>query len=241
MKFKQVIKSILPDSFVYWYLSISRKSYSQAGQDFWVYGEVFNKKQNGFFVEIGSADGITYNNTYLLESKFKWKGICVEANPVLYKSLIKLRQAECVNACIDEKEGMVLFKNCGLDSGIVFDESLKDRSGLQNDDFMELKSQTLETVFRKYKLPSIIDYMSMDIEGAEWIALKNFPFSEYRFNCITLERPNDDLRTLLHKEGYVIIKEIPGLDVFFIHKTFIHDYQINLMNYWEINKTKKSL
>ena len=37
-----------------------RRSLSQAGQDFWVIGEAFNGKRNGYFVELGSADGITF-------------------------------------------------------------------------------------------------------------------------------------------------------------------------------------
>ena len=41
---------------------------SQAGQDFWIYGEAFNEKKFGYFLDIGAHDGFTGNNTYLLES-----------------------------------------------------------------------------------------------------------------------------------------------------------------------------
>ncbi len=240
MKIRQIIKSILPKKFVYKYLTLCRKSYGQAGQDFWVYGEVFDKKKNGFFVEIGSNDGITYNNTFLLETKFKWSGLCVEANPIVFENLIKNRKVECINACVSDSNGLAFFYNDGLDSGIIFEsEQISLASADNSENIFELNTYTLDSIFKKHKVPSIIDYMSMDIEGAEWLALKNFPFNDYQFRCITIERPNVELRTLLEVEGYVVIKEIPGLDVFFIHKSFINTYQMNLMNFWEVSKSKK--
>lgn len=49
----------------------------QAEQDKFVLNILKNKK-NGYFLEIGSNDPITINNTYILESKYDWKGIMVE-------------------------------------------------------------------------------------------------------------------------------------------------------------------
>jgi hypothetical protein len=49
----------------------------QAEQDKFVLN-VLKGKKNGYFLEIGSNDPIKYNNSYLLESKYDWKGIMVE-------------------------------------------------------------------------------------------------------------------------------------------------------------------
>lgn len=49
----------------------------QAEQDKFVL-KMLNYKQNGFFVELGSQNPITNNNTYILENKYNWKGIMVE-------------------------------------------------------------------------------------------------------------------------------------------------------------------
>ena len=51
----------------------------QAEQDKFVL-HVLQHKQNGYFLEIGSNNPITINNTYLLENKYNWKGIMVEYN-----------------------------------------------------------------------------------------------------------------------------------------------------------------
>ena len=49
----------------------------QAEQDKFVLNVLKNKK-NGYFLEIGSNHPININNSYLLETKYDWKGIMVE-------------------------------------------------------------------------------------------------------------------------------------------------------------------
>ena len=63
------------------------RSLSQARQDLWLMEEVFPGKRNGFFIEIGSADGIALSNTCLLERRLAWRGVCVEANPLLFQGV----------------------------------------------------------------------------------------------------------------------------------------------------------
>ena len=62
-KFEQIQKNI--------------NTYSQAYQDLFAIKTLQNK-QNGYFLEIGSNHPINGNNTYLLESQYKWKGLMVE-------------------------------------------------------------------------------------------------------------------------------------------------------------------
>lgn len=227
MKINHFIKSFLSDSILYWYYSIARKTYSQIGQDRWVYGDVFNQQKYGYFVEIGSADGITLNNTFLLESKFKWEGICIEANPHYFSHLIKIRQVNCVNACIGESDGIALFESNGLESGIKFNPTVDEMQNNTNPNIFMLNTYTLESIFEQHHVPSIIDYLSIDIEGSEWLALKNFPFEKYKFNSITIERPNDQLRKLFKDKGYVIIEDFEDLDVYYVHQDFLEQYHRN--------------
>ena len=49
----------------------------QSQQDRFVLN-VLNYKKNGYFLEIGSNHPIIINNSYLLETKYNWKGIMVE-------------------------------------------------------------------------------------------------------------------------------------------------------------------
>ena len=49
----------------------------QAEQDKFVLN-VLKEKRNGYFLEIGSNHPININNSYLLETKYEWKGIMIE-------------------------------------------------------------------------------------------------------------------------------------------------------------------
>jgi hypothetical protein len=60
-------------------MSMDNNSFSQASQDLFVIN-VLNHKKNGYFLEIGSWDGICGNNTYKLEKEYNFKGLLVEYN-----------------------------------------------------------------------------------------------------------------------------------------------------------------
>jgi hypothetical protein len=65
-------------------------SNSQACQDLFVLF-ILNNKKNGYFLEIGSHDPVSNNNTYLFETQYDWKGIMVEYNPVYKPMYIEKR------------------------------------------------------------------------------------------------------------------------------------------------------
>jgi hypothetical protein len=87
--------------------------FSQAGQDKWVV-EFFKFKENGFFLDIGAYDGIEYSNSYYLEKNLNWNGICIEANPTIYKKLISNRNCECLNVAVTDYSGKANFISDGL-------------------------------------------------------------------------------------------------------------------------------
>jgi FkbM family methyltransferase len=205
---------------------------SQAGQDFFVYGEVFNEMKNGYFLDLGALDGMRMSNTYLLERRYQWSGICVEANPDYFKELTKNRRVKCVNICLSSDETTVDFAKRGVLSGMVSTTDNFEEG--ESYEVIKMKSMTLDTLLRTENAPKEIDYLSIDIEGAEEKVLGNFNFDKYRFKCITIERPTDFLRKRLKDYAYVQIKEIPGLDCFFIHESFIPQYYTNLFDfYWK--------
>lgn len=208
--------------------SYAKKPYlSQIGQDFWVICEVFNQKKNGYFVEIGSVDGTSYSNTFILEKRYDWTGLCIEANPIFYEELNAVRSSICIEKCISSKEEELLFLQdsvCGhvLNSG-------EDKSGAG---VIRVPAVPLEKVLRENHAPKEIDYLSIDVEGHEDAVLLEFPFEKYRFNSITIERPSDSLRECLNANGYQIIREVADLDVFYIHQDFLETYYQNVFAYW---------
>ena len=65
-------------------------SESQIFQDLFVINEL-DFKEDGFFVEIGAADGKYLSNTYLLEKEFKWDGLVVEPAKIWSEDIKKNR------------------------------------------------------------------------------------------------------------------------------------------------------
>jgi FkbM family methyltransferase len=214
--------------------SLRPETFSQTGQDFWVIGEVFNEMRDGFFLEIGSADGVTLSNTYLLEREYGWMGICVEADPAYFAALTEARTAICVNACVDGTVHEVEFAQRKLLGGIL-DDGLDNAPGrVQDESYSTVRMTTrpLVDILREQLAPPLIDYLSIDVEGAEERILGSFPFESYRFHCMTVERPKPVLRKVLADNGYVIIKEIPGYDVFYVHRSFMSTYVANVFAFW---------
>ena len=71
-----------------------------------------------------------------------------------------------------------------------------------------------------------------DVEGAEERVLSGFDFDRYRFRCMTIERPSVALREVMAHFGYRLVKELPGLDAFFIHEDFLAEYTNNALHFW---------
>jgi hypothetical protein len=98
----------------------------------------------------------------------------------------------------------IYFYNAGDHSGIIgFDnpQRLKKKSRIEY-------TVTIREIFEKFSVPKVIDYLSLDVEGAELFILGSFPFDVYKVSLITIERPNPDLRSLLAKHGYEQIQRL---------------------------------
>jgi FkbM family methyltransferase len=188
-------------------------SYSQLGQDLKVL-EFYNKKENGYFIEVGASDGIAFSNTYLLESQYGWKGICCEPIPERFEKLIQNRpQSLCCNGAIYNQSGLQvqfdIAKNdllSGISDHIDCYKSIIDA----NKTTIHVETITLLDLLDRVNAPSFIEYMSLDTEGSEYEILKNFDFSKYTFGLIDVEHNyveprRTNIRNILLLNGYVYL------------------------------------
>lgn len=226
MKLSLVFFSIGLHLFTFNLFAGYEKSRSGHGQENWVIEEVLNRKQRGYFVDLAAADGLTQSNTYRLEKEFNWQGICIEANPLEYRKLEENRSCTLVNACIDTTNQEVQFVLASLMGGILADDTrvnFKHRKNmvekaLEKDQVITIYTKTLEQVLDEAHAPSIIDYLSLDVEGAELRVLKEFPFEKYTFLTMSVEQPNKELNNLLVNNGYIYMKKV-GIDSLYIHQS----------------------
>lgn len=82
-------------------LSFGKKYFGQNGEDFLVWS-LFSGDEPGFFVDVGSFDGIHLSNSYSFELA-GWDGICVEAHPEYFPHLKKNRPKSRTvwSACVE--------------------------------------------------------------------------------------------------------------------------------------------
>jgi FkbM family methyltransferase len=187
-------------------------SHSQLGQDLEVI-KFYNNKENGFFIEIGASDGLALSNTYLLENKYKWKGICCEPIPSNFEKLVKNRQNSiCYKEAVYNQSGLTLSfdiaNNYDLLSGIS-EHIDKHKSTVDaNKTIIQVQTISLLDILEKSNAPSFIEYMSLDTEGSEFEILKNFDFGKYTFGLIDVEHNyieprRTEIKNLLLSKGYI--------------------------------------
>ena len=188
-------------------------SHSQLGQDVEVI-KFYNDKENGFFIEIGASDGIELSNTYLLETKYKWNGICCEPIPSRFEKLVVNRpNSICINEAVYNQSGLqVTFDiaggNADMLSGIAEHIDFHKSTVDSNKSTIQVNTISLLDVLEKAKAPSFIDYMSLDTEGSELEILKAFNFEKYTFGLIDVEHNyveprRSEIKTLLLSNGYI--------------------------------------
>ncbi len=186
-------------------------SYSQIGQDTWV-RSILNDKKEGYFVELGACDGLYLSNTLYFEKHLGWNGICIEPNDNYIASLNNNRSCNISSDLVYATTGETVdFALCGAVSGVV---GACSGPFTQSTNIVKKTTTTLATVLDKFSAPSIIDYLSLDVEGQEYNILSTFPFDKYKFRCITVEHNAPHvgtgnqllIRSLLEQNGYKFVK-----------------------------------
>lgn len=163
---------------------------SQLGQDKFILENFFKKADgtyiiDGFFIEIGAYDRRIFSNTYAL-GFLGWKGICVEPVPDMFDRLKNNRICICIQSCISDKEGTILFRQvCQHEvfSGIVEKTDPRHIANLAKNystaelRYYEVPCTTLSTLIHTYSIEKI-DFLSIDIEGGELDILRSLSDEE---------------------------------------------------------------
>lgn len=197
--------------------------YSQFKQDEIIYNTFFkDKKELGFFLEIGADDGIRFSNCKFFEETLKWKGIAIEAREAAYDKLVKNRDCICLNNSLSDKEEDADFlelKGYGIGlSGLInkYDPRhiKRIKQEIQNVKhegrcIIKVKTIKLSSILEKYGIVNI-DFLSIDTEGSELDILKVLDFDKYNIDVITIEDNYNDpkLMKFFLDRGYEYIKQI---------------------------------
>jgi hypothetical protein len=175
---------------------------SQIGQDKWVSETMYPDVINGFFVDVGSGDGIVRSNTYRLEQK-GWTGICIDPFPTNMQG----RTCRIFREVVYGEPGKrVLFRAAGEIGGVADNLDTWKRQA-ESSPVVEFTTVTLGDILARANAPAFIHFMSLDIEGAELEALRGLPFDKYTFGAFAIEhnyegRKRNDIQIFLEGHGY---------------------------------------
>jgi FkbM family methyltransferase len=164
-------------------------SYSQCGEDIFLYENYFKNKKGGRFIELGALDGLLYSNTKLFEDFFQWEGVLIEPHPYQFEKLQQNRpHCHLFNELISNQTEELIFKYF-LDghaavSGVkdtlpeilleLFHENTEWEYLTKGEIYV--KPKTLTEIINKTPFEHF-DLLSLDVEGHEYEVLKSWDFS----------------------------------------------------------------
>ncbi|SHM61135.1 FkbM family methyltransferase [Flavobacterium saccharophilum] len=233
--------------------------FSQYKQDQFLDKVLFNKKKNGFFIDVGAHDGVTISNSIFFEKYRSWKGICIEPNPIIYDKLVKNRSSVNLNVCIGNSNETVKFTQVvgysEMLSGVTskYDEHHLDRI---NDEISqnggEIKSIEVQMIRLEY-INEIeekkIDFISIDTEGNEFDIIKSIDFEKISVKVLVIENnyKNVDLFNFLINNNFILIATLHTDEVYINKKALSFNVKLNLFvwnskritnRYWKRIKMK---
>lgn len=183
---------------------------------------------NGFFVELGGADGITQSNSYHFELLRSWKGVLVEPYPEDFIKCLKRRGAKskvfcaaCVPFDFEDRFVEMRYKHLRTVSASLeldLPGSVEEFVGANALSFGAI-ARTLDDILEEASAPKEIDFLSLDVEGAEKEVLRGVDFNKYKFAFMLIEcRDIDRLKAFLAPFGYSVIDKLSHHDYLFQHK-----------------------
>lgn len=209
--------------------------FSQEGQDRFLEEGVFKGYRGGFYVDVGAHDGRTFNNTLFFEQNRDWTGINIEPIPSVYQKLTANRPKSInINVAVDSMDGSKEFLLSDgyteMLSGIkdYYDQRHFNRLQRENDMFhsktetVAVKTQRLATIFKEHRI-SRVNYLSVDVEGAEFEVIKSIDFDHVFIDVIAFENNYEDksrpIVDYLRGKGYSVLPS-PGItiDIFMMHQ-----------------------
>lgn len=193
--------------------------------------EKYLNYNGGFFVELGANEGIVQSNTYYYEKQRNWQGILIEPSSNKYLECKKNRAnrnhvycAACVS--FDFKDEFVKMAysdymtapiNLESDLENPLSHAKNGEQYLENNGSVFIfgaQAVTLNSLFIKSSAPALMDFLSLDVEGAEIEVLKGINHNQFRFKYMLVECRN--FEKLKHY--------LKDLDYSFLEKLSRHDY-----------------
>ncbi|AEF98652.1 FkbM family methyltransferase [Methylomonas methanica] len=178
----------------------ARRSYSQCGEDMVLNYLLLDKKQSGFYVDIGCHNPRRGSNTYHFYKK-GWRGLLVDLDPekIIACRMVRWHDQAIVAAVSDKNEPVTVYAPDHFSVLATID------AGSKQDNFKALRtvtSQTLTQILDQIMAPHKFELLCIDAEGVDLAVLKGLDFDRYQaeFICIEIWEASKGLEGLLASE-----------------------------------------
>lgn len=211
-------------------LNLSRKhTYSQWGEDAFLYSYFCGKawdprlrgpgrlRKVGCYVDIGAYSPTECSNTHLFHER-GWRGINVDATPESVRAFDLVRPGDinlhCAIGCAEGPVSLYVWDRPSVFNTLSSEVAQQRERALgRPTEVVSVPCLRLETVLDRHLRRGIgIDFLNVDVEGADLDVLRSNDWDRYRPELVVVEdhvESLDDLsdspvRTFLRDQGYEI-------------------------------------
>jgi FkbM family methyltransferase len=161
--------------------------------------------RNGVFVDVGAYDGVSISNSYFMESRLGWRGVCVEPLVgAVFEALQRQRQCATFNVAAFNSSGHAEFtvvpKARAYDSGGT-SHMLSGISGAYDAKHVtRIIEEANNTGIDTIRVPTVllrdilrqagvthVDVLSVDTENSEAQVLRGMDFAEVYVDVVVVE------------------------------------------------------
>ena len=187
----------------------------------------YDTAQPRFYVDLAASKPACDSNSWALEQR-GWRGLCIEANPAFAAQLRKHRRCSVAETAVDSELRNATFVLLGGYGGLIgadMDNVNINPRGAEEASTTVI-TRRLEEVLIDYNAPKIIDYLSLDVEGAESRVLSADTLALFTFLTMTIERPPPLLCKRLFEHGYLFVQNVE-FDAHWVHSTHPHAAELS--------------
>ncbi|MCC7275266.1 MAG: FkbM family methyltransferase [Alphaproteobacteria bacterium] len=180
---------------------------------------LFKERRDGFYVDVGAYHPMKYSNTALLREN-GWSGINIDISPHTIALFQKARPKDInVRAAVGDENGELeaYFFAEGAPAStntIDYDQAVKWQRRFGADFVKErVPVRTLDSILESSGRAEPIDFLNIDVEGAEARVLRGFSIDRYQPRVVAIEIHAPDFESVLRhpthetlaRHGYRIV------------------------------------
>ena len=174
----------------------------------WIIRDFFQGKRDGVFLDVGAYDYQRLSNTYYLETELGWSGVAVEPQVKFAADYLRYRPRTTFVPVFasDRSDGSVTLH---IAPQVDTQASSSDAVAAANHstEHVPVSTATLDDVLDRLGI-SKIDFMTLDVELAEPVALRGFSIDRFRPALVCVEAHEEVRQAILDyfaRHAYTVI------------------------------------